>query len=121
MYLRHTTVTRNGKSHTYWRVVRSVRLGHKVRQQTVAQLGELDAAGRVRARALAEATPGERDLRIPAQHMVSRNEMVAAFLAQRPEFWPQRDRLAEVMPELREFPVVTGLWEALKAGAGGAA
>jgi transposase len=58
MYLRHTTVTRNGKSHTYWRLVRSVRTGNKVRQQTVAQLGELDAAGRVRARALAEALVG---------------------------------------------------------------
>jgi transposase len=58
MYLRHTTVTRNGKSHTYWRLVRSVRIGSKVRQQTVAQLGELDAAGRVHARALAEAIVG---------------------------------------------------------------
>jgi transposase len=58
MYLRHTTVTKNGKSHTYWRLVRSVRLGSKVRQQTVAQLGELDAQGRVRARALAEAIVG---------------------------------------------------------------
>src|SRR5262245_31297261 len=53
MYLRHTTVTKNGKAHSYWRLVRSVRVGNKVRQQTVAQLGELDAAGRVRARALA--------------------------------------------------------------------
>jgi transposase len=58
MYLRHTTVTKNGKSHTYWRLVRSVRSGNKVRQQTVAQLGELDAAGRVRARALADAIVG---------------------------------------------------------------
>src|ERR1700756_4238044 len=58
MYLRHTTVTKNGKSHTYWRLVRSVRSGNRVRQQTVAQLGELDAAGRVRARALAEAIVG---------------------------------------------------------------
>jgi transposase len=58
MYLRHTTVTKNGKSHTYWRLVRSVRTGNKVRQQTVAQLGELDAAGRVRARALAKAIIG---------------------------------------------------------------
>src|SRR5262249_13370832 len=58
MYLRHTTVTKNGKSHTYWRLVRSVRTGSRVRQQTVAQLGELDAAGRVRARALAEAIVG---------------------------------------------------------------
>src|ERR1700747_2182605 len=58
MYLRHTTVTKNGKTHTYWRLVRSVRVGSKVRQQTVAQLGELDAQGRVRARALAEAIVG---------------------------------------------------------------
>ena len=58
MYLRHTTVTKNGKSHTYWRLVRSVRTGNRVRQQTVAQLGELDAAGRVRARALAKAIVG---------------------------------------------------------------
>src|SRR6266849_4091219 len=58
MYLRHTTVTKNGKSHTYWRLVRSIRTGDRVRQQTVAQLGELDAAGRVRARALAEAIVG---------------------------------------------------------------
>jgi hypothetical protein len=58
MYLRHTTITKNGKTHTYWRLVRSVRTGNRVRQQTVAQLGELDAAGRVRARALAEAIVG---------------------------------------------------------------
>src|SRR6266566_1047677 len=58
MYLRHTTVIKNGKSHTYWRLVRSIRTGSRVRQQTVAQLGELDAAGRVRARALAEAIVG---------------------------------------------------------------
>jgi transposase len=58
MYLRHTTVTKSGKTHTYWRLVRSVRVGSKVRQETVAQLGELDAGGRVRARALAEAVVG---------------------------------------------------------------
>jgi transposase len=53
MYLRHTTITKNGKTHTYWRLVRSVRVGSKVRQETVAHLGELDPAGHVRARALA--------------------------------------------------------------------
>ncbi len=58
MYLRHTTVTKNGKTRVYWRLVRSVRVGSKVRQETVAQLGELDAAGRIRARALAEAIVG---------------------------------------------------------------
>ena len=53
MYLRHTTVRTRGKTHTYWRLVRSVRRGKKVRQETVAMLGELDAEGRAKARALA--------------------------------------------------------------------
>lgn len=53
MYLRHTTVRRNGKTHSYWRLVRSVRRGRKVVQETVAQLGELDGRGRARARSLA--------------------------------------------------------------------
>ena len=53
MYLRHTTVRKNGKTHSYWRLVRSVRRGRKVVQETVAQLGELDAQGRARARSLA--------------------------------------------------------------------
>jgi transposase len=58
MYLRHSTVTKHGRTHTYWRLVRSVRVGSKVKQETVAQLGELDARGRVRAQALAEAIVG---------------------------------------------------------------
>lgn len=58
MYLRHTTRRKDGKAHTYWRLVRSVRVGKKVVQQTVAQLGELDAQGRARARAVAEALIG---------------------------------------------------------------
>ncbi|HEY5665086.1 MAG TPA: IS1634 family transposase [Gammaproteobacteria bacterium] len=53
MYLRHTTRRRNGKAHTYWTLVRSVRQGSKVRQETVAQLGKLDAAGRSKASKLA--------------------------------------------------------------------
>jgi hypothetical protein len=32
MYLRHSAITKNGKTHTYWQLVRSVRLGTKVRQ-----------------------------------------------------------------------------------------
>jgi transposase len=58
MYLRHTTVRKNGKSRVYWRLVRSVRVGSKVRQETIAQLGELDAQGRVRARPLAQTIVG---------------------------------------------------------------
>ena len=58
MYLRHTTIRKNGKTHTYWRLVRSVRVGRKVRQETVAQLGELDAQGRIAARHLADSLVG---------------------------------------------------------------
>jgi transposase len=53
MYLRHTTIRKDGKVHRYWRLVRSVRVGRRVIQQTVAQLGELDEHGRIAARALA--------------------------------------------------------------------
>jgi transposase len=53
MYLRYTTLKKDGKVHRYWRLVRSVRIGGRVIQQTVAQLGELDARGQLRARALA--------------------------------------------------------------------
>src|SRR6516225_2315869 len=53
MYLRHTIRRKDGKVHRYWRVVRSVRVGRRVIQQTVAHLGELDEHGRVEARALA--------------------------------------------------------------------
>ena len=61
MYLRHTTRVKDGKAHTYWRLVRSVRVGRKVVQQTVAQLGELDAEGRAQARALARTITGGRE------------------------------------------------------------
>ena len=50
MYLRHTTIRKDGKVHRYWRLVRSVRVGRRVIQQTVAHLGELDEQGRVEAR-----------------------------------------------------------------------
>lgn len=58
MYLRYTTHKKNGRAHVYWRVVRSVRHGRKVVQETVAQLGELDAEGRARAQALARSITG---------------------------------------------------------------
>jgi transposase len=53
MYLRYTIRKKDGKVHRYWRLVRSVRVGRRVVQQTVAHLGELDEQGRVAARALA--------------------------------------------------------------------
>lgn len=64
MYLRHTTRRKDGKTHVYWQLVRSVRQGRKVRQHTVAQLGELDAEGRASAQHLARSISGrinERD------------------------------------------------------------
>lgn len=53
MYLRHTIRKKDGKVHRYWRLVRSVRIGRRVIQQTVAHLGELDERGRIDARELA--------------------------------------------------------------------
>ena len=61
MYLRHTTRRKDGKSHVYWRLVRSVRRGRKVVQETVAQLGELDGEGRARAKALARSIAGREE------------------------------------------------------------
>ena len=58
MYLRYTTRKKDGKVHRSWRLVRSVRVGRRVIQQTVAHLGELDARGRLRARALARSLIG---------------------------------------------------------------
>ena len=63
MYLRHSTVCKDGKTHTYWRLVRSVRRGRKVVQETVAQLGELDAEGKAKATALARQITGRADQR----------------------------------------------------------
>ena len=59
MYLRYTTRKKDGKVHRYWRLVRSVRVGRRVIQQTVAHLGELDEHGRLEARALARDLIGE--------------------------------------------------------------
>ena len=59
MYLRYTARKKDGKVHRYWTLVRSVRVGRRVIQQTVAQLGELDEHGRLQARALARHWIGE--------------------------------------------------------------
>ena len=78
MYLRHTIRRKDGKVHRYWRLVRGVRVGRRVIQQTVVQLGELDERGQVEARALArhligdpEQAPlfddGSRDVAVPVR------------------------------------------------------
>jgi transposase len=58
VYLRHTTRHKDGKTHVYWQLVRSVRRGRKVVQETVAHLGELDSEGRTRAHRLARQISG---------------------------------------------------------------
>jgi transposase len=58
MYLRHTIRKKDGKVHRYWTLVRSVRVGRRVIQQTVAHLGELDEQGRVEAQRLARRVIG---------------------------------------------------------------
>ena len=63
MYLRHTSRHKDGKDHVYWQLVRSVRRNGKVRQEIVAYLGELDAEGRAKARALARRITGRGDQR----------------------------------------------------------
>lgn len=73
MYLRHTTIRKDGKVHTYWRLVRSVRIGSRVRQETVSTLGELDEQGRASAETLArqfsvgDENAGTQDLFCPKQ------------------------------------------------------
>ena len=63
MYLRHKSRHKDGKEHVYWQLVRSVRRNGQVRQETVAHLGELDAAGRAKAQALARRITGRGDQR----------------------------------------------------------
>jgi transposase len=58
MYLRHSIRKKDGKTHCTWRLVRSVRVGRRVIQQTVAHLGELDEHGRIEARGLARQLVG---------------------------------------------------------------
>ncbi len=104
MYLRHTTRHKDGKAHTYWRLVRSVRLGRKVVQQTVAHLGELDAEGRLRAQAL-------------ARQFIGAAEQPALFTPPPPAVAPVAIRLERVRAERpRRFGDVWlawTLWQAL--------
>ena len=83
MYLRHAVRRKDGKAHTYWRLVRSVRRGGKVIQETVAQLGELDGEGHARARLLAQQITGCRgDQRELFEQWVPAAQSVAVRLDQ---------------------------------------
>ena len=104
MYLRHTIRKKDGKAHRYWRLVRSVRVGRRVIQQTVAQLGELDEEGRVEARALARRLiggpeqaqlfdDGSADLTVPIRLKgirIERSRQFGDVLWKSPEMWQQR-------------------------------
>jgi hypothetical protein len=61
MYLRPISRRKDGKRHVYWQLVRSVRCGRRVRQETVAYLGELNAKERVQASSLALKFSGRAD------------------------------------------------------------
>ena len=96
MYLRHTTRKKDGKVHRYWSLVRSVRVGRRVIQQTVAHLGELDKHGRLAARALSARLIGA----LASVHAMKGVEIGAAFENARKrgtqvhdEILPEGDRL----------------------------
>jgi transposase len=82
VYLRHSKVRKDGKTHTYWRLVRSVRRNGKVVQETVAQLGELDAEGRAKAKALARQITGRGDQRELFEEPGDEDAVVAVRLKQ---------------------------------------
>ena len=80
MYLRHSIKRKDGKTHTYWRLVRSVRRGRKVVQETVANLGELDAQGRAKARQLLREMTGRTEQRELFEDAAAAAETVAVRL-----------------------------------------
>lgn len=86
MYLRHSTTRKNGKAHTYWRLVRSVREGSRVRQETVAHLGEIDAKGRAKASAI-------------ARHFLGKNADQLDLFEDRTSLEPQRIHVNKVRVE----------------------
>ena len=101
MYLRHTKVRKNGTTHTYWRLVKSVRHGSRVRQETVAHLGELDKKGRAKASTL-------------ARHFLGRETSQLEFFDETP-VEPQAVRLDQVRVERsRTFGDVWLGWELWK-------
>jgi len=91
VYLRHTTRRKDGKPHVYWRLVRSVRRGRKVVQQTVAQLGELDDNGQARAEELARRLGGK-ESSYKQQQLFERQEPIGALPVKLDEVGLERSR-----------------------------
>jgi transposase len=107
VYLRHTARHKDGKTHVYWRLVRSVRHGRRVVQETVAHLGELDAAGRAKAKVLARRIAGR-----------AADDAQGRLFASQPDAEPVAVRLDQIALERpRSFGAVWlgwVLWRALK-------
>jgi transposase len=58
VYIRKTTIYKDGKIHHYWALVESYRTERGPRQRVVAWLGEMDEAGRLGVERVAEGAPG---------------------------------------------------------------
>jgi transposase len=58
VYIRKTTIYKDGKIHHYWALVESYRTERGPRQRVVAWLGEMDEAGRLGVERVAEGVPG---------------------------------------------------------------
>jgi transposase len=58
VYIRKTTIHKDGKAHHYWALVESYRTERGPRQRVVAWLGEMDESGRLGVEHAAEGTPG---------------------------------------------------------------
>ncbi len=58
MYIRKTTIQKDGKAHHYWALVESYRTERGPRQRVVAWLGEMDEAGRLGVEHVAGGAPG---------------------------------------------------------------
>jgi transposase len=58
VYIRKTTIYKDGKTHHYWALVESYRTERGPRQRVVAWLGEMDEAGRLGVERVAEGAPG---------------------------------------------------------------
>jgi len=58
VYIRKTTIHKDGKAHHYWALVESYRTERGPRQRVVTWLGEMDEAGRLGVERVAEGDPG---------------------------------------------------------------
>jgi transposase len=58
VYIRKTTIHKDGKAHHYWALVEAYRTERGPRQRVVAWLGEMDKAGRLAVERAAEGTAG---------------------------------------------------------------